>query len=91
LSFPDFNLLAKSFSLDVTEIHGNRDIEREIARTLQAPGPAMCNVHIPAAARVIPQCKFGYPIEDSEPLLPRDEFLENMIVKPLAASLQGKQ
>jgi len=31
--------------------------------------------------------KFGRPIEDGEPLLPRAEFLANMIVAPTPASL----
>ncbi len=90
LSFPDFGRLAESFGLTVTEIAHNAEIDRAIGQTLEAQGPVMCNIHIPAAARVLPQCKYGYPIEDSEPLLPRDEFLANMIVKPLAASLQGE-
>jgi acetolactate synthase-1/2/3 large subunit len=90
LSFPDFNLLARSCGLDVTEIYDNKDVEQVIAHTLQLPGPVICNVHIASDARVIPQCKFGYPIEDSEPLLPRDEFLANMIVKPHSVSLQDK-
>jgi acetolactate synthase I/II/III large subunit len=40
-------------------------------------------VRIPSSHRVVPQSRFGRPIEDSEPLLPRDEFLENMIVAPM--------
>ena len=87
LSFPDFNLVAQSCDIDVTEININADIEREVSRTLQLPGPVLCNVHISAAARVVPQSRFGFPIEDSEPLLPRAEFLSNMIVKPMPASL----
>jgi acetolactate synthase I/II/III large subunit len=87
LSFPDFNLVAQSCEIDVTEIKSNADIEREVSRTLQLPGAALCNVHIPAAARVTPQSRFGFPIEDSEPLLPRAEFLSNMVVKPMPASL----
>jgi hypothetical protein len=55
---------------------------------LQLPGPVLCNVFIPSTARVIPQSRFGYPIEDSEPLLPREEFLSNMLVKPLPVSLK---
>jgi len=38
---------------------------------------------------VIPQVKFGRSNEDSEPLLPRREFLDNMLVGPLASSLEG--
>ena len=42
----------------------------------------LCNVIISSSARVVPQVKFGKPNEDMEPLLPRDVFFKNMIVKP---------
>jgi acetolactate synthase-1/2/3 large subunit len=90
LSFPDFGLLAKSYGMDMTEIARNEDVEPAIGRTLQLPGPVMCDVHIGSDARVMPQSRFGYPIEDSEPFLSRDEFLENMLVKPMPVSLSGK-
>jgi acetolactate synthase I/II/III large subunit len=51
-------------------------------------GPILLDVKIASKERVIPQSKFGYPIEDAEPLLPREEFLSNMIVAPLPKSLE---
>jgi acetolactate synthase I/II/III large subunit len=89
LSFPDFDRLAGAFDMAVTGIAQNAEIERGINWTLQQPGAVMCNVHIPSDARVIPQSRFGFPIEDSEPLLPRDEFLDSMIVAPMPASLKA--
>ena len=38
-----------------------------------------------------PQVRFGYPLEDGEPLIDRDEFLANMIVKPMPVSLEGAE
>ena len=90
LSFPDFNALAASYGIGAVDLTSNKNIDAVIAQVLQAPGPALCNLHIPSGARVIPQCKYGYPIEDSEPLLPRKEFLENMIVKPMPVSMKGE-
>jgi len=37
---------------------------------------------------VTPQVKFGRPNEDTEPLLPREEFLSNMIIKALDVSIE---
>ena len=34
--------------------------------------------------RVIPQVKFGKPNEDPEPLLPRKEFENNMLIKSIS-------
>ena len=86
LSFPDFGMLARSYDFDVTEIFENAQIDEGIARSLAQDGPILCNVHILPSHRVVPQCKFGRPIEDAEPLLPREEFFANMIVEPLPVS-----
>ena len=44
----------------------------------------MCEVHIPDYHRVIPQVKFGALNEDPEPLLPRKEFENNMLIKSIS-------
>jgi len=32
---------------------------------------------------LIPQAKYGQPIEDADPQLPREEFMKQMIVEPI--------
>jgi acetolactate synthase-1/2/3 large subunit len=54
---------------------------------LESEGPYFLNIEIDAKHRVIPQVKFGRPNEDADPLLPRPEFLSNMLVKPMPVSL----
>ncbi|MFC3227252.1 thiamine pyrophosphate-binding protein [Marinibaculum pumilum] len=87
LGFPDFTALSESFGIPAVTLDRNADVEAVIADVLKRPGPVVCDVHVPQAARVAPQCKYGRPIEDSEPLLSREEFLANMIVPPMKASL----
>jgi len=86
LGFPDFVKLAESCSFGTVIVDKNKDLASAIRRTLDMPGPVLCDVRIPSTQRVRPQSKFGYPIEDAEPLLPRKEFLENMIVAPMEVS-----
>jgi acetolactate synthase I/II/III large subunit len=86
LSFPDFSKLSTSFGLAYKSIRKNQDIDTVIEEVLAEDNAVMCDVVVPSDARVLPQCKFGYPIEDAEPLLPRDEFMENMLVEPLPIS-----
>ena len=84
MHFPDFASLAKSWGYAVVEeISSNSGALEGIRRVMEAPGPAVCVVKLRPEERVIPQVKFGRPIEDSEPLLEREEFLSNMIVEPL--------
>lgn len=87
LGFPDFVKVAKAYGFDVINIVDNKELSRSIKESLSKTGPIFCNVEIPPEARVIPQVKFGRPIEDSEPILPRKEFLDNMIVQPLDVAL----
>jgi acetolactate synthase-1/2/3 large subunit len=66
----------------------NQDIRAKLERALSSDGPAFLNIDIDDASRVEPQVKYGRPNEDAEPLLERSEFLSNMLVKPLPASLE---
>jgi acetolactate synthase-1/2/3 large subunit len=87
LSFPDFAPLARSFGIEAVRIESNAEVAPRVSQVLSAPGPMLCDVVIPRQARVVPQSRFGFPIEDSEPLLPRKEFLANMVVRPMQVSL----
>jgi acetolactate synthase-1/2/3 large subunit len=87
LAFPDFVKVARAYGFQTVFIDRNRHLRDGIREALASEGPVFCNVEISAKHRVIPQVKFGRPIEDSEPLLRRSEFLENMLVKPLPESL----
>ncbi|MEQ8331569.1 thiamine pyrophosphate-binding protein [Nisaea sp.] len=90
LQFPDFVALARSFGLPAIKVDANDSCIKRIEDQFASNEAAVIDVHIDRWHRVIPQSRFGRPIEDSEPLLERSEFLENMIVKPLDVSLEGK-
>lgn len=87
LGFPDFDMLARSCDFGITGISENNQIDEQLSLTLNTDGPMFCNVRISPKHRVMPQSRFGRPIEDAEPFLPREEFLSNMIVDALPASL----
>lgn len=86
LAFPDFVKVAEAYGLPTITIERNEDAEAQIRRAYAVEGPVFVNVEIHPSHRVVPQVKFGRPIEDGEPLLPRAEFFANMIVEPTAAS-----
>jgi acetolactate synthase-1/2/3 large subunit len=88
LSFPDFEAVARANGWYAFTLDRNRDIEAKLRALLDHQGPCFLNVELPTAHRVVPQVKFGRPNEDADPLLPRQEFLSNMIVKPLPVSQQ---
>lgn len=88
LAFPDFLNVARAYGFKTINIEKNSMVRRKIKEVLRFPGPVFCNIEINPKHRVIPQVIFGRPIEDPEPFLDRQEFLENMIVKPDKASIQ---
>jgi len=88
LADPDYLAVARAYGFPVHNLARPDDLASGISRVLLADGPQFCNVEIPSHHRVIPQVKFGRPNEDTEPLLPRDEFLSNMIVKALDVSIE---
>lgn len=88
LAFPDFAALAPAFDLPHVVIETDRDLRAGLAKAFAADGPILVDIRVPSSRRVVPQSRFGYPIEDSEPLLPREEFLNNMVVKPMPKSLE---
>lgn len=74
LGFPDFQKAASAF--------GIRNAQT-LQSTFENDGAAFLEVEIPTEAHLIPQARFGAPLEDAEPLLPREEFRAQMIVPPL--------
>jgi acetolactate synthase I/II/III large subunit len=87
LGFPDFIKLAQAFGFETQELSKSADLKRELAGIFALPGAVFVRIEIPSEKGVIPQVAFGFPIEDSEPYLPREEFIRNMKVAPLPASL----
>ncbi len=88
LSFPDFKKISDAFKLNYMELSEESDIDEILQKFITSKNSILLDVKIPQNARVNPQVKFGRPNEDMEPLLPRELFLENMIVKPLKVSLE---
>jgi acetolactate synthase-1/2/3 large subunit len=88
LAAPDFVAVARAHGIEADTLELNADIKAKLARALAADGPAFINIVVDPKSRVQPQVKFGRPNEDGEPLLERAEFLSNMLVKPLPASLE---
>ena len=83
---PDFCKVAKGYRYSTYSITRNNDIRKVLKEVFIVQGPVFCEVNIMPEYRVVPQVKFGRPIEDSEPLLDRDDFGHEMIVPMLDVS-----
>ena len=94
VTFPDFARVAYGFDLPFRRACDHGELDAAIRATLAEPGPAMCEVVLDLAQPFSPKVSskrlpdgrmVTAPLEDMAPFLPRDEFLENMIVAPVHA------
>jgi acetolactate synthase-1/2/3 large subunit len=90
VSFPDMTRVAGAYGIDSLRIDGP-DFSAAIDRVLNSPGPFLCEVMLDPSQIVEPRLAsrqlsngrmVSSPLEDMFPFLPREEFLENMLVPP---------
>lgn len=82
-SVPNFIKIAKAYGIPTETIKTHDELKSKIKKVLKHKGPIICDVIIPDDSKLIPKLEFGRPIEDLSPLLPREEFLGNLLIKPL--------
>ena len=92
LTVPDLSKIAASYGIASHVIHDQTRLREEVREILATPGPMVVDVRvIPDEVRA-PRLQsyqkedgsfVSKPLEDLFPFLSREEFLENMIVKPL--------
>jgi acetolactate synthase-1/2/3 large subunit len=85
VTFPDFAKIAAAFGLAYASTSDHADMVRAIADTLDAPGPAICEIFIDKAQNFAPKVSsrrladgtmVTAPLEDLAPFLPRDELAD---------------
>lgn len=80
-SAPDFTKIATAYNLPAIRIDSHKQLKSKIEKVLNHKGPIVCEVMVPHDSALIPKVSFGRPIEDQSPLLSRDEFKKNMLIK----------
>jgi acetolactate synthase-1/2/3 large subunit len=89
VTFPSFEKVAGAFGFAYARAEGHADLAAAIRATLDAPGPALCELlideHVGFApklsAKVHPDGRItSPPLEDLSPFLPRELLAENMAV-----------
>jgi acetolactate synthase-1/2/3 large subunit len=92
LTIPDLAKVGTAFGLGTAVIKDQSNLRADLRRVLQMTGPVVCDVNVlPDEVRAPrlqsyqkPDGSFvSKPLEDLFPFLPREEFLANMLVKPL--------
>jgi acetolactate synthase-1/2/3 large subunit len=88
VSFPDFSRIASAYGFPFVRAGTLASLPAAIKATLDAPGPAMCEVMLDPAQPFAPKLSskrlpdgrmVSAPLEDLAPFLPREELADNMI------------
>ncbi len=92
LSFPDFKKLAEAFGYKYLSAKSNAEMKLAVDEALNESGAVFCEIFVStdqnfepkSATKRLPDGSLvSPPLEDLAPFLPREELLENMIIKPV--------
>lgn len=90
---PDMEKISNAYGIKFFRIKNNAEAEKTVPEILAEKGPAIIEVMLDpfeqlgpkAASKRLPDGRMvSAPLEDLFPFLPREEFLENMIIEPVA-------
>jgi acetolactate synthase-1/2/3 large subunit len=93
LTLPDIRRIADAYGIPNNRISLNSDLEEKIREAFETEGPFITEVMIDPEEMTSPKVKsyigadgkmVSKPQEDLAPFLDRKEFLENMIISPMA-------
>jgi len=92
LSLPDTIKIANAYGIKAERIANHDELHAKIDSVLAQPGPFICEIMMPENQPLLPRVSsikkpdgavVSRPLEDMYPFLSREEFLENMVVKPI--------
>jgi len=76
MHFPNFAMLAESFGLNYEVVDSESTMNATISKCISNQGSTLCEVIISSNERVVPQVRFGRPIQDMDP-----PFSEEMMAR----------
>lgn len=89
---PDIIKIASAYGIPSLRINNQKELDEKLDGILNEKGPFVCEIMMPEDQPLIPRVSslkkpdgtiISKPLEDLYPFLGRDEFLANMIVKPV--------
>lgn len=91
IDMPDIQKIANAFNIKSLKILNHDNLEEQIKLFLNEEGPCLCEIVISDDQKLIAAQGFEKkqdgtfaprPLEEMEPFMEREEFLENMVIEP---------
>lgn len=83
---PNFKKVSEAYGIRHTLINNHKNLNNKLKSILKTNKPEFLEIILRSDQKIIPKLQFGNPIEDLSPLLPRDEFKKNMLIKSVKRS-----
>jgi len=83
---PNFKKVSEAYGIRHTLINSHKNLNNKLKNILKTNKPEFLEIILRPDQKIIPKLQFGNPIEDLSPLLPRDEFKKNMLIKSVKRS-----
>lgn len=92
VSCPDTQKISNAYGIKFFIVNKNDELDEIIKMALDYDGPVICEIMMPRDQLIIPTVSsvkkddgtmVSKPLEDMYPFLDREEFLSNMIIKPM--------
>ena len=92
VSFPSLEKITKAYDIKFIKINNVSELDENLKKVLSYNGPVICEVMCPENQEIIPTTSsiksnsgkmVSKPMEDMYPFLDREEFLKEMIIRPL--------
>jgi acetolactate synthase I/II/III large subunit len=92
VSLPSTERIANAYRIKFIRANNNDELNKVLDEVIEYDGPVLCEVMCPPEQLIIPTIAsekkedgtmISKPLEDMYPFLDREEFKENMIIKPL--------
>ncbi len=89
-SAPDFQKVVSAYGIPSIKISTNSEIKNALHKLFNDRKTKFLEISIDLKTPVYPKLSVNKPIEDQDPLLPRDKLRSNMIIKPLKENKNEK-
>jgi acetolactate synthase-1/2/3 large subunit len=93
LTLPSIELNAMAYKIPYIKISNQQNLKNDLQKVLNTLGPIICELIVDSEHKTLPKASVykkpdgsftTCPMEDLAPFLDRDEFLNNLLIKPIS-------
>jgi hypothetical protein len=76
---PNVSQISLAYGVSASDVNNIQQLISIFPRIFSNTEPELLNIHMNSECQIEPKLMYGRSIEDSHPLLPRDELAQNLL------------